>query len=117
MDEFLCHVHFWTSSHDSWLFLLVHRYAGQESLDVSIQGFWCQCDLAAYVLHSALSFIFKLNLGSAAAEWSLNSAFMDGLTGLGLAPKFVSLLWALAYTGFIYIPVYIMYRRKIFLKV
>lgn len=73
--------------------------------------------IAAYVLHSALSFIFKLNLGSAAAEWSINSAFMDGLTGLGLAPKFVSLLWALAYTEFIYIPVWIMYRRKIFVKI
>ncbi|MDX2249462.1 MAG: heparan-alpha-glucosaminide N-acetyltransferase domain-containing protein [Bacteroidia bacterium] len=67
--------------------------------------------ITAYVLHSGLNFLFKLE------GFNINAAFMDGLIGVGLEPKFVSLLWALSYTAFIFIPVWILYRRKIFIKI
>ncbi|MEZ4826459.1 MAG: DUF5009 domain-containing protein [Bacteroidia bacterium] len=67
--------------------------------------------ITAYVLHSGLGFLFRIE------GFNINAAFMDGLTGIGLEPKFVSLLWALAYTAFIFVPVWILYRRKIFIKI
>lgn len=39
------------------------------------------------------------------------------LTQLGIAPKLASLFIALAFVGVIFTPIYILYRRKIFIKV
>ncbi|MFY0688501.1 MAG: heparan-alpha-glucosaminide N-acetyltransferase [Cyclobacteriaceae bacterium] len=47
----------------------------------------------------------------------LQGAFMDGLTGIGLEAKFVSMLWAILFVLICYIPAYIMYKKKIFIKV
>ena len=73
--------------------------------------------IAAYVLHGMVIVLFQFSFGPEGQTWSLQSAFNGGLTGLGLAPEFVSLLWALSYTGLIYGLVWLMYRRNIFLKI
>jgi predicted acyltransferase len=40
----------------------------------------------------------------------------DFFVHLGFSAKFSSLLWAVLYTGFIYIPIYVLYQKKVFLK-
>lgn len=49
--------------------------------------------------------------------FSLNGLWMDGLTAVGLPPKLVSLLYAILYMYIIYIPAYILYRKRIFIRV
>ena len=71
--------------------------------------------ITAYVLHGVLVFLFHTNFGADGP--TIVSAFMDGLTSIGIAPKLASLLWALTYTAFIYLPVWVLYRKKIFIKV
>ena len=71
--------------------------------------------ITAYVLHGGLVFLFHTKFGADGP--SIISAFMNGLTAIGIAPKLASLLWALTYTALIYIPVWILYRKKIFIKV
>lgn len=64
--------------------------------------------ITAYVLAGVLTIVFYSGL---------NQSFMNGLTGIGLPAKLASLLYALIYTMIIYIPIYVLYRRKIFIKV
>jgi len=47
----------------------------------------------------------------------LNDLFMNGMTGMGVPAKLASLIYAIIYTLIIYIPVYILYQRRIFIKV
>lgn len=69
--------------------------------------------IAAYVLADVLGLIFYvMPFGQA----SLNVHFMTALTGAGLAPKFVSMLYALLFVGVNFIPAYILYKKKIFIK-
>lgn len=69
--------------------------------------------ITAYVLAGMLTIVFY-------EGWfgmkGLNELFLDGLTGMGMAPKLASLLYAILYTLIIYIPIYILYKRKIFIK-
>ena len=69
--------------------------------------------IAAYVLADVLSYIFYvIPFGHA----SLNEHFMTVLTGAGLAPKLVSMLYAILFVGANFIPAYILYKKKIFIK-
>jgi len=70
--------------------------------------------ITAYVIHGTLAELFYISIGSGGQ--SIKGGFMDGLEGLGLDRTFVSLLWALIYTAIVFLPVWWMYRRKIFLK-
>jgi predicted acyltransferase len=47
---------------------------------------------------------------------SLSSIFVEQASNIGIAPKFASLVYALLYVLFIWIPTYQLYKRKIFLK-
>lgn len=49
-------------------------------------------------------------------EFSLNGLWMSGLTAVGLPPKLASLLYAILYMYIIYIPAYILYRKRIFIR-
>jgi predicted acyltransferase len=42
---------------------------------------------------------------------------MDGITGAGIPPRLASLAYAIIYMLIIYIPAYILYRKRIFIKV
>jgi predicted acyltransferase len=41
---------------------------------------------------------------------------MPGLTSMGIAPKFVSMLYAILFVFINFIIAYILYKRKIFIK-
>lgn len=42
---------------------------------------------------------------------------MNAMTSIGVAAKLASLMYAVIYTLIVYIPDYILYRNKIFIKV
>lgn len=73
--------------------------------------------ITAYVFHGVIGHLFQIPFGSGEQAWTINTAFMDGFIGMGLAPKFVSLMWALAYTALCFVPIWIMYKKKIFVKI
>ena len=69
--------------------------------------------ITIYVLADFLPLLTKkLQIGG----YSYASIFNDGLTSLGLSPKFASLLYAISFVLICYIPAYILYKRKIFIK-
>jgi predicted acyltransferase len=69
--------------------------------------------ISAYVLHGVLISLFVIKFGDS----SIKESFMNGLTNIGMAAKLASLLWALLYCFLCYIPIWILYKRKIFIKV
>ena len=70
--------------------------------------------ITAYVLHGVMSHLFTRDLGLGV---SLKKAIFDGMVNSGLAPMFASFVYALGYTALCFIPIYIMYKRKIFIKI
>lgn len=62
-----------------------------------------------YALSYVLMFTLDHGLG-------VRQIAFEGLLGLGLAPEFASLMWAVGFTAFCFIPALILYRRKIFIK-
>jgi len=70
--------------------------------------------IAAYVMAGMLTIIFYSDIITGVA---LNQLWMDSLTAIGVAPKLASLFYALIYVGIIFIPTYILYKKKIFIKV
>ena len=47
---------------------------------------------------------------------SLNELTVNAMTGAGFAPKFASMVYALTFTAVNFIPAYILYRKKVFIK-
>ena len=70
--------------------------------------------ITAYVLSGLVFRLFSIPV---VGEKGIQSLWMSSLPELGLAPAFASLLWAICYTGVIYLIAYIMYQKKIFVKV
>jgi predicted acyltransferase len=70
--------------------------------------------ITIYVLAALLGLIFyDLKFGGE----SLNVHFLNLFsTRIGLGPKFVSMVYALIFVGINFIPAYILYRKKIFIK-
>ena len=69
--------------------------------------------IAIYFLSDVISIIFySLPFGSA----SLNVHFMTTVTAMGLAPKFVSMLYAVIFVSINFCIAYVLYRKKIFIK-
>jgi len=70
--------------------------------------------ITIYVLADFLYILFYVfRIGGA----SLNMHFFNLFSAsAGLAPKFVSMLYALMFVGINFIPAYILYRKKIFIK-
>jgi predicted acyltransferase len=69
--------------------------------------------IVAYALSSVLVSLFYSDRFLPVA---LNSEMMELLTGLGVAPKLSSLIYALIYVGIISIPTLILFKRKIFIR-
>jgi len=57
-------------------------------------------------------FFYEIKFGGS----SLNTKFVDWFTHAGTDPKFASLLYALIFVGINFIPAWILYRKKIFIK-
>lgn len=69
--------------------------------------------ITVYVLAGVLGDLFSgLPLGGV----TLKQHFMDLLAQTGFEPKFASFLFALLYIGVFYIPAWILYKKKIFIK-
>jgi predicted acyltransferase len=69
--------------------------------------------ISIYVLADILAiFFYGIKLGGS----SLNDHFFTFFTLIGLAPKFVSMIYALMYVGILFIPAWYMYNKKIFIK-
>jgi predicted acyltransferase len=69
--------------------------------------------IAIYFISDVISNIFyTIPFGALA----LSDHFMAGMTTIGLAPKFVSMLYAILFVFINFIIAYILYRRKIFIK-
>jgi predicted acyltransferase len=69
--------------------------------------------ITVYVLAGLIGYFFYgVKIGGA----SFQSHFMDFFTGIGSAPKFASLLYALMYIAILFVPAVILYRKKIFIK-
>lgn len=70
--------------------------------------------ITAYVIHGTIGSLFNISLGE--GNPTIKGGFMDGLEAIGLDRTFVSLLWALSYTALVFLPVWWMYRKKVFVK-
>ncbi|GAB3936736.1 acyltransferase family protein [Larkinella terrae] len=69
--------------------------------------------ITVFVLADVFSILFySLKFGG----HSLNEHGVAALTGLGFDPRFASMAYALFFVGINFIPAYILYRRKIFIK-
>jgi predicted acyltransferase len=69
--------------------------------------------ISIYVLADIFAlFFYGIKLGGS----SLNEHFCNFFTSLTGAPKFVSMIYALMYVGVLFIPAYILYKKKIFIK-
>lgn len=70
--------------------------------------------ITSYVLSGILTVVFY-----SPGFWgfSLDGLWMDGLTAAGVPPRMASLLYAILYMYIIYIPAYILYRKRIFIRV
>ncbi|HHH49963.1 MAG TPA: DUF5009 domain-containing protein [Saprospiraceae bacterium] len=69
--------------------------------------------ITSYVLSGLLISIFYESVFGMPA---LNESFMNTLTSVGADPKFASMLYAIIYMLVIYIPAYVLYKSKIFIK-
>ena len=70
--------------------------------------------ITSYVLAGMLTVVFYSDIIGGA---SLNGLWMDGMTSIRIAPKLASLLYAIIYMLIISVPAYILYRKRIFIKV
>lgn len=89
-------------------------------IDMQSRSQWAQFGIiygmnaiAVYVLADILAiFFYGIPLGSA----TLNVHAFDVLTGIGVAPKIASMLYALVFVGVNFIPALLLFRKKIFIK-
>ncbi|MBD5781291.1 DUF1624 domain-containing protein [Pelagicoccus sp. NFK12] len=69
--------------------------------------------VVAYALSGMLTLFFY----ASTSYWpSLSKRFMDGAIGLGMSGELASLLYALLYVGVLFLPVYWLWKRRIFVK-
>ena len=69
--------------------------------------------ITIYVLADIIAILFY---GIKIAGGSLNDHFFNFFTSLGGPPGLVSMIYALVYVGINFIPAYILYKKKIFIK-
>ncbi|GAB2991504.1 lpg1661 family Dot/Icm T4SS effector [Cyclobacterium sediminis] len=69
--------------------------------------------ISVYVLADVLSLFFY---GFEIGGQSLNAHFLDLFTGIGLPVNLVSMLYAILFVMINFIPAYLLYKKKIFIK-
>jgi predicted acyltransferase len=71
--------------------------------------------ITAYVL----SYLLQIPFTSIPIRYgeNLQSLYMNGLMNMGMLPELASMIWAVIFTALCFIPVWILYRKKIFLKI
>lgn len=73
--------------------------------------------IAAYLVAEFFSDLLVLRWGGRAHGLSINEWVIRKLLPTGISPELLSLIWALAFCLLCFIPIYILYRKKIFLKI
>lgn len=74
--------------------------------------------ITAYVLHGLLKAPFILiNVGGPGKELNMMGAYMEAMRQTGLPDKLASLTWAVLFTLLCFVPVYLLYRKRIFIRV
>lgn len=73
--------------------------------------------ITAYVLHGMLFRLLVIPFGSGKGAMSIKSAYLSVFHAMGLSPEMVSLIWALSYTAICFLPIWMLYRKKIFIKI
>ena len=113
----------WTSSYTLWTAGMCTMGLAACILVVDVLGYTRGTKLGrvyganaitSYVLAGMLTLVFYSGIFGGE---SLNGLWMDGMTSAGIPPKLASLAYAIMYTLIIYIPAYLLYRKKIFIKV
>ena len=113
----------WTSSYTLWTAGVATMGLAACILVVDILGYqkWTKLGrvyganaITSYVLAGMLTLVFYSDIWGG---YALNRLFMDGVTGIGVAPELASLMYAVIYMLIIYIPALILYNKKIFIKV
>jgi predicted acyltransferase len=113
----------WTSSYTLYTAGLASLGLGAMILVVDLLGYhkWTSLGriyganaITAYVLAGMLTLVYY---GMPVGGQSLNDAWVNGLHEFGVSLKFASFTYAVLYMLIIFIPVYILYRKKIFIKV
>ncbi len=69
--------------------------------------------ITVYVLAGMLDFLFW---GISFGGLSLKAHFMELFISAGMAPEFVSMMYALLYTALVFIPAWLLYSKKIFIR-
>jgi predicted acyltransferase len=70
--------------------------------------------IVSYVLAGMLTVVFyRMKISGE----PLNNHFMNGLASIGMAAELVSFLYAIIYMLIIFLPAYLLYRKRIFIKI
>ena len=113
----------WSSSYTLWTAGMATMGLAACILVVDVLGYtkWTKIGrvyganaITSYVLAGMLTMVFYRDIFWG---YSLSGMWMDGLQSVGLDPKFASFTYAVIYMLIIYIPTWILYKKKIFLKV
>lgn len=72
--------------------------------------------IAAYLISEFFYNIFYFKAGGVHGT-SLNDIIIKSVIQSGLSPEMISFIWALLYCLLCFIPVYILYKKKIFLRI
>jgi len=113
----------WTSSYALWNAGMCTMGLAASILVVDVLGYTRGTKLGrvyganaitSYVLAGMLTVVFYAGI---LGGKPLNELWMEGVMSAGIPPKLASLLYAIMYMLVMYIPAYILYRKKIFLKV
>jgi len=74
--------------------------------------------ITVYVLHGLLKKpLYYIPVTGGENSRSFHILVNDGIMAIGFSPEFTSMLWSVLYTGLCFIPIWIMYRKKIFIKI
>lgn len=113
----------WTSSYTLWTAGMCTMGLAASILVVDVLGYergtklgrvYGANAITAYVLAGMLTVVFYSGIWGGV---SLNGLWMEGVTGAGVPPRLASAAYAVIYMFIIYVPVYVLYRKRIFIKV
>jgi predicted acyltransferase len=113
----------WSSSYTLWTAGMCTMCLAAAILVVDVLGYTRGTKLGivyganaitSYVLAGMLTVVFYSGIFGGV---SLSGLWMDGLTDAGLPPKLASMMYAVIYMLIIYVPAYVLYRKKIFIRV
>ena len=73
--------------------------------------------IAAYLVAEVFSDLLVYRWGGREQGKSINDWVIEKLLPTGISPELLSFIWALAFCALCFIPIYVLYRKKIFLKI